>query len=110
MTRRGLLALFPAMSCVGGIKTEDPGVVITDWRPGCVTYQSDKEAWVINGVCIACGECEVGSRNPNLVWTGKLVGTPGACLDRTFGKRRDVPVRPEISEHPHCTLSGRYIR
>lgn len=76
-----------------------------------ITYRNlDGERWVIRGLCIACGECEVGAVNPNLVWTGISVGEPGACLDSTFGTRLDVPIRPELTRKmPHCTLEGEYL-
>ena len=99
-----------------GEPTQDPTVVITargveGGVPFVVYENTQGERWVIRGVCIACGECEVGAHNPDLIWTGLPVGTPGACLDRNFGLpvRKDVPVRPEISQLPHCTLWGEYL-
>lgn len=76
-----------------------------------VVYETtDGERWVIRGVCSACGECEVGAVNPDLTWTGVPVGQPSACIDRRFGDRPDVPVRPELTvEMPHCSLRGEYL-
>jgi hypothetical protein len=70
------------------------------------------ERWVIHGTCTCCGECEVGSGNPRLRWTGIPIGQPGACLDVTWGQtgRLDEPVRPELTVMmPHCSLHGEYI-
>lgn len=94
------------------IETEDPTVFIEDIGAGWVIYRTKdgKERWIIHGTCNQCGECEVGSDNPNLIWTGIPVGNAGACYDELFGNRRDVPVRPEIKEKcPNCTLTGEYL-
>ena len=71
---------------------------------------TEGDAWEIRGVCAACGECEVGAVNPNLVWTGIPVGEAGACLDSTYATRLDVPVRPELTVNmAHCSLTGDYL-
>lgn len=93
--------------------TVDPTVVIAARGMQFVVYQTvppaKRERWIIRGVCSACGSCEVGAVNPDLIWTGQPVGTAGACLDRRFGERLDVPVRPEIGELSGCTLAGEYL-
>lgn len=92
-------------------KTEDPYVVIESKTEDSVTYRSitNNERWVIYGKCNCCGECEVGSNNPNIVWTGP-VGEPNAEYDIMFNKRKDIPVRPDISRKcTHCTLKGEYL-
>lgn len=92
--------------------TEDPGVRIVRREEGLVEYQTiDGERWVIRGQCSACGSCEVGVADGDTyqIWTGVPVGQPGACLDSRYGTRLDIPVRPEISTTPGCTLSGEYI-
>lgn len=91
--------------------TADPTCFIEERGPEYVIYRNiEGERWIIRGVCVACGECEVGAINPDLVWTGLPVGTPGACLDRTFGTRLDNPVRPELTTKMRfCTLEGEYI-
>lgn len=90
--------------------TVDPSTVIEARGSGWVLYRTDQgERWVIRGTCVACGSCEVGAATPSLVWTGRPVGQPGACVDKTYGFRLDVPVRPEISELAGCTLSGEYL-
>lgn len=94
------------------ILTEDPSVVIEDLGAGWVVYRAlgNGERWIIHGVCNRCGECEMGREDPNLIWTGVPVGQLGACLDKRWGTRRDIPVRPEIRlKNPHCTLSGEYL-
>ena len=94
-----------------GIATVDPHIRITDCGGGWVRYRNDQgKEWIIRGQCNCCGQCEEGTDNPNLIWTGKPIGSPGACLDKTFGKRRDVPVSPEINRDcPACTLKGEYL-
>lgn len=75
-----------------------------------VTYTNTAgQTWRIIGSCIACGECEVGSDNPHLIWTSIPVGQMGACLDDTYFDRGrlDVPVSADIAQRcPHCTLRG----
>ena len=94
------------------IATADPTVFIEDVGAGWVVYHlSDGTRYIIHGVCNGCGECEIGSVNLNIVWTGRPIGEAGACFDRTWGQRRDIPVRPEIKTHcPHCTLDGEYLK
>lgn len=93
----------------------DPTTSITergveDGEPFVVYATLGGERWIIRGTCSACGECEVGAVNPDLEWTGVPIGQPGACIDRRFGERPDVPVRPELTvKMPHCTLSGEYL-
>lgn len=92
--------------------TEDPGVRIVRKEQDLVEYQSvDGERWIIRGQCSACGSCELGAADGEMyqIWTGVPVGQPGACLDSRYGNRLDIPVRPEISNSPGCTLSGEYI-
>lgn len=95
--------------------TSDPSCVITGRGVMAgvpfVAYENvDGERWVIRGTCTACGECEVGAATPRLIWTGVPVGQPGACLDPDYGRRPDIPVRPELAaKMPHCSLTGAYL-
>ena len=94
-------------------ETLDPSVVIEARGPGWVIYRSTvkRERWIIYGTCNQCGECEVGAHSPHIIWTGKPIGQPGACFDRSFPTRKDSPVRPEgpNQDWPHCSLSGEYL-
>lgn len=94
------------------MKTEDPFVIIEKQTSEYKIYRNitNKERWIISGKCNCCGQCEVGTANPNIVWTGIPVGEPYSEYDITFGKRKDMPVRPEIAKkNPNCTLSGEYL-
>ncbi len=91
--------------------TEDPDIVITSKGISFKSYKDLKsgEQWTILGQCNCCGECEVGSTNPNIKWIGK-VGEPNAEYDITFSNRKDIPVRPEIKEkYANCQLWGFYF-
>lgn len=91
------------------IETQDPNTFITDRGPGFVVYENtDGKRWIILGTCICCGQCEVGSNSPYLLWVGQ-VGTKNACID-TRVDRLDCPVLPTISENnSYCTLTGHYL-
>lgn len=91
--------------------TCDPNCWIIDQGDDYVTYETiDGERWNITGTCNQCGECEVGSNNPFLVWTGTPIGQPNACYDSRGDERPDSPVRPEIaSKNLNCTLKGNYL-
>lgn len=113
------------------IKTEDPTIFILEQSEDRVVYQSVYgEQWEITGKCNACGQCEQGaydvyyenvsdqdekttaSTEPKRyqIWTGVPVGQSGACLDSRFGKRLDIPIRPELTEKmDQCVLSGKYL-
>ena len=99
------------------IPTEDPDTVIesrVDTPTLSYTIYRAKAGqhnnWIIFGKCNCCGQCEVRNDNPNIIWTGIPIGQPGAEYDITFGKRKDIPVRPEIrSEADKCTLFGYYL-
>lgn len=93
------------------IQTNDPGCWIVEKTEDRVIYETiEGERWQIFGVCNQCGECEVGSNNPYIEWTGVPVGQPYACYDTRGENRPDSPVRPEISDnHPNCTLYGSYL-
>lgn len=93
------------------ILTCDPGCWIIEKSEGRVVYETTEgEKWEILGTCNQCGECEVGSNNEYIKWTGIPVGQPNACYDIRGSARPDSPVRPEIkADHPNCTLSGRYL-
>jgi len=112
------------------INTLDSYVFIIEQTENRKVYQTvTGEKWEIVGTCNACGECEVGAidnyyEKTNLedkkqnspepkkyqIWTGIPIGQPGACLDVRFGKRLDIPVRPELTQKmQHCSLTGRYL-
>jgi hypothetical protein len=96
---------------MSGIPTEDPNVIILTQGSNFTLYQDIKtsEKWVILGSCICCGQCEIGSDNPNIIWKGKP-GEPNSEYDITFGKRKDIPVRPEIQQNcDKCSLWGVYV-
>jgi hypothetical protein len=92
--------------------TEDATTWIIAQDESGVTYENvDGDVWVIHGQCNQCGLCYVGANDPNIVWTGKTVGEPGACFDKSYETRKDIPVRPEVKEEfPPCSLSGHYVR
>ena len=92
-------------------QTNDPTCWITERSEDRVVYETiDGEKWEIFGRCNQCGECEVGSENEYIKWTGTPVGEPNACYDIRGEDRLDSPVRPEISKNcPNCTLTGRYL-
>lgn len=106
--------------------TIDSKIFIIDKYEDVVIYETiDGEKWKITGTCIACGECEVNANdvyfeeNDNekvlqkknyQIWTNVEIGKPNACLDTRFGKRLDIPVRPELSaKFSNCTLKGEYL-
>lgn len=93
------------------IPTVDNLVFIIEQSEGRKVYETVYgEQWEITGTCNMCGECEVGSDDPNIVWTGIPVGQPGACYNVLGEARLDNPVRPEIKEAcPNCVLEGRYL-
>jgi len=98
------------------LATEDPHCWITaqgtdaDGTPWIKYWSEDGNRWIIRGKCNQCGECEVGTINRNIVWTGIPVGQAGACIDLDYGNRKDIPVRPEISKFcSSCTLRGEYL-
>lgn len=94
-------------------QTYDPNCWIVERSEDRVVYETtDGEKWEILGKCNQCGECEVGSNNEYIEWTGTPIGEPNACYDIRGGntERLDYPVRPECSQNwPNCSLSGRYL-
>lgn len=93
------------------IQTCDPNCWIVEKTDGVVVYETTEgERWQITGTCNQCGECEVGSENPYIEWTGTPIGEPNACYDIRGEERPDSPVRPEIADNlTNCTLSGEYL-
>lgn len=93
------------------IPTCDPNCWIIEKTEEKVVYKTaEGEKWEIYGTCNQCGECEVGSQNEYIKWTGISVGQPNACYDVRGKDRPDSPVRPEISiNHSNCSLSGKYL-
>jgi len=92
-------------------QTCDPTCWIVERSEDRVVYETTEgEKWEIVGKCNQCGECEVGSDNEYIKWTGTPVGEPNACYDIRGEDRPDSPVRPECSQNwPNCSLSGRYL-
>lgn len=92
-------------------QTCDPTCWIVERSEDRVVYETiDGERWEIIGTCNQCGECEVGSNNEYIMWTGTPVGQPNACYDIRGDARPDSPVRPEISDNlKNCTLRGKYL-
>jgi hypothetical protein len=96
------------------LETNDPYVYIIDQTEEKIVYQTidETETWEIYGTCNGCGECELGSTNEFIEWTGIPVGQAGACRDTRGGPeiRGDYPCRPEIKDNcPNCTLWGNYL-
>lgn len=90
-------------------QSRDPTTIIIDRAPGMVEYLSiSGERWRIYGTCNRCGACEIGGIDPEISFIG-YVGEANACINIAGQNRLDVPVRPEISEIPTCTLTGEYI-
>ena len=84
---------------------------LRDGTPVTVYEGRDGDAWAIYGRCNCCGACEVnGAREDSLIWL-KPAGEPWANLDPDYGKRLDLPVRPELRDaFASCSLYGIYLR
>lgn len=91
--------------------TKDPNVFIIEQTEGRVVYETTAgERWEIIGTCNMCGQCEVGSVNSIIQFTGVPIGESGAAFDPSGEAREDNPVRPELTvKMDKCVLTGRYL-
>ena len=82
--------------------TIEPGVYVESRAPGRIVFWDSRtgERWAQLGVCDCSGLCEHGATphpSQQVVWLGS-VGTPGACRDLNYGRRPEIPTRPEWRE------------
>jgi hypothetical protein len=87
---------------------------------------TDGKKWRVYGTCNACGACEIGEEfhtntrvHPEtgerdtytryFTWVNKP-GVPGACLEKDYEKRKDIPMTPDcINAIDECVLRGEWI-
>ena len=87
---------------------------------------TDGKKWRVYGTCNACGMCEnyeeisvnirvhpeTGERDTYtryFTWTNEP-GVPGACLEKDYEKRKDVPMSVNyVNKTQECTLRGEWI-